>query len=62
MTLSRSSPQAPPPQPSRCDIVCKSDGSIRFSDPPFGILGFYEGYVAQPELATNVYRVDGKTG
>ena len=44
------------------DIVCKSDGSIWFSDPPFGILGFYEGYLAQPELPTNVYRVDGKTG
>ena len=44
------------------DIVCKSDGSIWFTDPPFGILGFYEGYVAKPELPTNVYRVDGKTG
>ncbi len=44
------------------DIVCKSDGSIWFSDPPFGIFGFYEGYVAKPELPTNVYRVDGKTG
>ena len=44
------------------DVVVKSDGSIWFSDPPFGILGFYEGYVAPPELPTNVYRVDGKTG
>jgi gluconolactonase len=44
------------------DIVCKSDGSIWFSDPPFGILGNYEGYVAKPELPTNVYRVDGRTG
>jgi gluconolactonase len=44
------------------DIVCKSDGSIWFTDPPFGILGFYEGYVAKPELPTNVYRVDGKSG
>ena len=44
------------------DIVCKSDSSIWFTDPPFGILGFYEGYVAKPELPTNVYRVDGKTG
>lgn len=44
------------------DIVCKSDGSIWFSDPPFGTLGYYEGYFAQPELPTNVYRVDGKTG
>jgi len=44
------------------DIVCKSDGSIWFTDPPFGILGFYEGYVAKPELPTNVYRVDAKGG
>ncbi|MBI4608678.1 MAG: SMP-30/gluconolactonase/LRE family protein [Candidatus Rokubacteria bacterium] len=44
------------------DIVCKSDGSIWFTDPPFGILGFYEGYVAKVELPTNVYRVDGRSG
>jgi gluconolactonase len=43
------------------DVVCKSDGSIWFTDPPFGILGFYEGYVAKPELPTNVYRVDGRS-
>ena len=39
------------------DIVCKSDGSVWFTDPVFGILGNYEGIVAEPELATNVYRV-----
>jgi gluconolactonase len=44
------------------DVVCKSDGSIWFTDPPYGILGFYEGFQARPELPTNVYRVDGKTG
>ena len=44
------------------DIVCKSDGSIWFTDPPFGILGFYEGHVAKVELPTNVYRWDPKTG
>jgi gluconolactonase len=43
------------------DIVVKSDDSIWFSDPPFGILGNYEGHVATPELPTNVYRLD-KTG
>ena len=32
------------------DIVCKSDGSIWFTDPPFGVLGFYEGHMAKPEL------------
>src|SRR5256885_8702483 len=40
------------------DIVVKSDDSIWFSDPPFGILGNYEGHVATPELPTNVYRID----
>jgi gluconolactonase len=44
------------------DVVVKSDGSIWFTDPPFGVLGFYEGEVAQPELPTNIYRVDGRTG
>jgi gluconolactonase len=44
------------------DVVVKSDGSIWFTDPPFGILGHYEGHTATPELPTNVYRVDGKTG
>src|SRR5499426_1630395 len=44
------------------DVVCKSDGSIWFTDPPFGILGNYEGHVAKPELPTNVYRVDPKSG
>lgn len=40
------------------DIVCKSDGTVWFTDPVFGILGNYEGEVAAPELAPNVYRVD----
>ncbi|HKZ08130.1 MAG TPA: SMP-30/gluconolactonase/LRE family protein [Methylomirabilota bacterium] len=40
------------------DVVVKSDGSIWFTDPPFGVLGYYEGYAATPELPTNVYRVD----
>jgi gluconolactonase len=40
------------------DIVCKSDGSIWFTDPPFGTLGYYEGQVAVAELPTNVYRWD----
>jgi gluconolactonase len=44
------------------DIVCKSDGAIWFTDPPFGILGYYEGHAAQPELPTNVYRWDPQTG
>jgi gluconolactonase len=43
-------------------VVVKSDDSIWFTDPPFGILGNYEGHVATPELPTNVYRFDPKTG
>lgn len=41
------------------DVVCKADGSIWFTDPSFGILGWYEGAKADPELPTNVYRWDG---
>lgn len=44
------------------DVVVKSDGSIWFTDPVFGILGNYEGRVAEPELPQNVYRIDGGTG
>src|SRR6185312_13606296 len=44
------------------DVVVKSDGSIWFSDPEFGILANYEGERAEKELPTNLYRVDGQTG
>ena len=40
------------------DVVVKSDGSVWFTDPHFGIGGFYEGEKAQVELPFNVYRVD----
>jgi gluconolactonase len=40
------------------DVVCKSDGSIWFTDPSFGLLSHYEGAIATPELPTNVYRID----
>jgi gluconolactonase len=43
------------------DVVVKSDGSIWFTDPPFGILGNYEGERAESELRPAVYRVDGKS-
>ena len=33
------------------DVVVKSDGSIWFTDPTFGLLGNYEGYKAEPEIA-----------
>jgi gluconolactonase len=44
------------------DVVVKSDGSIWFTDPPFGILGNYEGHKAESEVAQGVYRVDGESG
>jgi gluconolactonase len=44
------------------DLVVKSDGSIWFTDPPFGILGDYEGERAPQELPTNVYRVAPEGG
>src|SRR5437764_427620 len=44
------------------DVVVKSDGSIWFTDPTFGIAGNYEGHKSEPELPMNVYRVDGRTG
>jgi len=40
------------------DIVCKSDSSIWFTDPPFGILGNYEGEEAHQEIPHAVYRID----
>jgi gluconolactonase len=42
------------------DLVCKSDGSIWFTDPGFGPNAF-EG-MAKPELPGNVYRLDPATG
>src|SRR5438067_12023247 len=45
------------------DAVVAADGSIWFSDPVYGIGGFYEGIKAAPEQEKhNVYRVDAKTG
>ena len=43
-------------------MTVKSDGSIWFSDPPYGIGGNYIGNKAEEELPANVYRVDGVTG
>lgn len=39
------------------DIVCRRDGSIWFTDPSFGIGGWWEGEPATPELAHGVYRI-----
>jgi gluconolactonase len=43
------------------DVVVKSDGTVWFTDPPFG-LNDYEGQRAQPELPTNLYRFDPDSG
>jgi gluconolactonase len=43
------------------DVIVKADGSIWFTDPPFGILGNYEGHRAEPQLGQNVYRLDPET-
>ncbi len=45
------------------DVVVKSDGSIWFTDPSYGILVDYEGGKATSEIgACHVYRIDGDTG
>ena len=45
------------------DAVVKSDGSIWFTDPPYGILSAYEGRRAASELgASHVFRLDPASG
>jgi gluconolactonase len=45
------------------DVVVKSDGSIWFSDPTYGIDADYEGRQSKSEIgASNVYRIDGADG
>jgi len=44
------------------DVVVKSDGTIWFTDPPYGILSDYEGKKAKSAIGANyVYRFDPKT-
>jgi gluconolactonase len=43
------------------DVVVKSDDSIWFTDPPYGIRSNYNGSIEEQELPINVYRLD-KTG
>lgn len=40
------------------DIVCAADGSVWFTDPSFGIGGWWEGEPAPQELPHAVYRID----
>jgi gluconolactonase len=45
------------------DVVVKSDGSIWFTDPTYGIDSNYEGDAAPSEIgASNVYRIDPSNG
>ena len=44
------------------DIVCARDGSIWFTDPSFGLHGWWEGAPAEAERPHAVYRIDGASG
>jgi gluconolactonase len=44
------------------DVVVKSDGSIWFSDPHYGIVSNYEGFAAPQENPCVVYRANPGTG
>lgn len=45
------------------DVVVKSDGTVWFTDPTYGISAEYEGGKAESEIGScNVYRFDPKTG
>lgn len=45
------------------DVVVKSDGTVWFTDPPYGILSDREGHAAEPELPRcYVFRFDPSSG
>jgi gluconolactonase len=45
------------------DVVVKSDGTIWFTDPNYGIMSDYEGHKAESEIGANyVYRLDPRNG
>lgn len=44
------------------DVIVRSDNSIWFSDPHYGIMTNYEGYQSEQELPCNVYRVEPSSG
>jgi gluconolactonase len=44
------------------DVVVASDGAIWFTDPMFGLLGYYEGEKAESELRPAVWRIDPHSG
>lgn len=43
------------------DVIVKSDGSIWFTDPHYGIMTNYEGFKSEQELPCQVYRIDPET-
>ena len=44
------------------DVVVKSDDTIWFTDPQYGIMTDYQGFKAAAELPCNVYRLDPRSG
>ena len=45
------------------DVVVRSDGTVWFTDPPYGILTDYEGFQSESEIGrNNVYRLDPADG
>ncbi len=44
------------------DIVCAANGTLWFTDPPFGIGGWWEGAPAEAELPPSVYRLQPGSG
>jgi len=44
------------------DVIVKSDGSIWFTDPVYGIVNDYEGGRQEPEQPPAVYRFDPESG
>ena len=44
------------------DVIVQSDGTVWFSDPPYGIQTDYEGGKQEQEQLARVYRWDPRTG
>ncbi len=44
------------------DVVVKSDGTVWFTDPHYGIMTDYEGDMAEQEIPCQVYRFDPRDG
>lgn len=44
------------------DVVVKSDGTVWFTDPHYGIMSNYEGYQSEQELPCYVYRLEPESG